>query len=251
MTKEGNESRPFREWLRSRVEAEQYWFHRIELAPGLVTPGWSNPEAEKLPYFGLPKDMRGMRVLDVGTAEGFFAFEAERRGAEEVVAVDSFPDSVRRFNICRDALGSKANAYLCNVYDLTPKLFGTFDMVFFFGVLYHLRHPLLALEKLLNVCCGTMLMQTATYEHPAVAETPMAKFHPFGSSSTDKEGKVHVDPTIFWLPNRQCVLAMVESVGFVSVATISTEPFVSLVVRAQVPVKGPVTRPDQSKAPWS
>src|SRR2546430_1194284 len=108
----------FAEWLRSQVANEKYWFHQIELAPGLITPGWSNPKLDKLPHFGLPEDMTGMRVLDIGCAEGFFSFEAERRGAREVVAIDSFPASIRRFNICRSALGSKATPFLCNVYDL-------------------------------------------------------------------------------------------------------------------------------------
>src|ERR1700732_141909 len=154
----------FEEWLKSQIDAEPYWFHRIELFPNLITPGWSNPVTEKVPHFGLPADLTGMRVLDVGCAEGFFSFEAERRGAREVVAIDSFPDSVRRFNICRNAFGSKATAFLCNVYELNPRAFGTFDIVFFFGVLYHLRNPILALEKILSVCTGTMLLQTASME---------------------------------------------------------------------------------------
>ena len=121
-----------------------------------------------------------MRVLDIGCAEGFFSFEAERRGATEVVAIDSFPDSVRRFNICRSALASKATAFLTNVYELSPRTFGTFDLIMFFGVLYHLRHPLLALEKIFSVASGTMLLQTANYEESAVGDLSVAKFHPFG-----------------------------------------------------------------------
>ena len=168
----------YRQWLKARIDHERYWFHRIELAPGLVTPGWSDPVTDKLPYFGLPHDMRGMRVLDIGCSEGFFSFEAERRGADEVVAIDSMPDSVRRFNICRDALGAKTDAYLCNVYDLSVRAYGTFDLVLFFGVLYHLRHPILALEKILAVCTGTMLLQTAIFEVPGMPDTPLARFHP-------------------------------------------------------------------------
>src|SRR5713101_8887326 len=123
------------EWLGKRIKEEPYWFHRMELPGGLTTPGWSDPKIDKLPYFGLPEKMTGMRVLDIGHAEGFFSFEAERRGAKEVLAIDSFPDSIRRFNICRSALGSKATAFLCSVYDLNPRAFGTFDMVLFYGVL--------------------------------------------------------------------------------------------------------------------
>jgi 2-polyprenyl-3-methyl-5-hydroxy-6-metoxy-1,4-benzoquinol methylase len=160
-----DQSVSFKSWLKAQVEAEKYWFHRMELAPDLVTPGWSDPKTEKLPFFGLPEDMRGMRVLDIGCAEGFFSFEAERRGAKEVIGIDSFPDSVRRFNICRNAYQSKATAFLCNVYDLNVRAFGTFDMVFFFGVLYHLRNPILALEKIFGVCTGTLL--TLSIEVPS------------------------------------------------------------------------------------
>ena len=82
------------DWLRSQVEAEEYWFQKIDLGDGLTTPGWSDPMTEKLPFYGLPDDMTGMRVLDIGCCEGFFSFEAERRGAADVVAIDSFPESL-------------------------------------------------------------------------------------------------------------------------------------------------------------
>ena len=91
-----------KEWFRSLIEKEGYWFHKIELAPDLITPGWSDAEKDKLPYFGLPESMQGMRVLDIGCCEGFFSFEAERRGAREVVTIDPDPGALRRFNICRD-----------------------------------------------------------------------------------------------------------------------------------------------------
>lgn len=236
-------------WLRSEVEKEKYWFHRIELTPDLVTPGWSDPKVDKLPHYGLPQDMTGMRVLDIGCAEGFFSFEAERRGAREVVAIDSFPDSIRRFNICRSAFDSKATGFLCSVYDLNERAFGTFDMVFFYGVLYHLRNPILALEKILSVCTGTMLLQTAGYEVPGMADIPLAKFHPFGLQSGPPENPVW-DPTVFWLPNGECVRAMVAHAGFLDIETISTDPKINIVVRATSPKQEMGTAPDQSKAPW-
>ncbi len=240
-------SMSFTEWLKIQVENEKYWFHRIELAPGIVTPGWSDPKEDKLPYFGLPEDMTGMRVLDIGTAEGFFSFEAERRGAKEVVAIDSFPDSVRRFNIGRAAFNSKATAHLCNVYDISRKTFGTFDLVLFFGVLYHLRHPLLALEKIFDVCTGTLLMQTATHEVPGNEDVSLAKFNP-GWMASGKQGELQ-DPTIFWLPNCTCVKLMVQAMEFQNVEVLSTIP--GAVLRAESPTKAPGIAPDQTKAPWS
>lgn len=240
----------FADWVRARVQAQPYWFHKIELAPGFVTPGWSDPGTEKLPHFGLPEDMSGMRVLDVGCAEGFFSFEAERRGAREVVAIDSYPSSIERFTLCRDALGSRATAYLCNVYDLQPKSFGTFDLVMFFGVLYHLRHPLLALERLRSVCGGSLLMQTATWEVEGEQELALARFDPFGIDS-GPEGNPIFDPTVFWRPNARCVLALLRSSGFEDVEVISRDPLIAISLRARSPDPAPGSAPDPMSAPWS
>jgi tRNA (mo5U34)-methyltransferase len=123
-----------KDMIECQVKAEPYWFQKIEVLPGLYSAGWSNPAAEKLPYYGLPDDLTGKRVLDIGCAEGFFTFEAEKRGAREVIGVDSFPDSIWRFNIVREARQSNATAFLMNVYDLEPKRLGTFDLVLFYGV---------------------------------------------------------------------------------------------------------------------
>ena len=166
---------PTRDWIKHQVEAERYWFQRIELFPGYFSPGWDDPAANKLPYYGLPDNLTGMRVLDIGCAEGFFSFEAERRGAREVIGIDSFSDSVRRFNIVKEARQSNATAFLMNVYDLEPKRLGTFDLVLFYGVFYHLKHPQLALERIQSVCTGTLLFQTHTLEDPAVHDTPCAR----------------------------------------------------------------------------
>src|SRR6185503_19184666 len=129
----GHLDAPTRDWIRHQVESEAYWFQQVELFPGYSSPGWDDPVENKLPYYGLPEDLTGMRVLDIGCAEGFFSFEAERRGAREVIGIDSFSDSVRRFNIVKEARQSNATAFLMNVYDLEPKRLGTFDLVLFYG----------------------------------------------------------------------------------------------------------------------
>jgi tRNA (mo5U34)-methyltransferase len=238
----------FTDWLKAEVDKEVYWFHRMELAPGFITPGWSDPKIEKLPYFGLPDDMTGMRVLDIGCAEGFFSFEAERRGAREVIAIDSFTDSVRRFNICRAALGSRATALLTNVYDLTRRGFGTFDLVMFFGVLYHLRNRILALEKIFSVCSGTLLLQSWGFEDPAIGDQAMARFYPFGVES-GPPGKRSWDPTVFWSPNAACVRDMLTHTGVEDVERIVGP--IGHVFRARVPVRSAGTPPDPAKAPWN
>jgi tRNA (mo5U34)-methyltransferase len=239
----------FNEWILSKINAENYWFHRIELNRETTTPGWSDAKVDKLPYFGLPSDMTGMRVLDIGHAEGFFSFEAERRGAAEIIGIDNYPPMNRKFNLCKYAQNSQANSYMASVYDLDPKKFGTFDIVFFFGVLYHLRNPILALEKIAGICTGTILLQTATCSN--TSDIPMAEFHPFGL--TVKAGDTtKTDPTCFWFPNSACVKAMLEHTGFTGIEQLSKDtPSVGAVFRAKSPKQAPGMGPDESKAPWS
>src|SRR5580700_5307011 len=160
--------------VNERVAAEPYWFLRMDLGNGIVTPGWSDPAREKLPYFGLPEDMSGLRVLDVACAEGFFSFEAERRGAAEVVSVDFDPECIKRFGICSDALGSSIRPHVMSVYDLDPQELGTFDLVMFFGLLYHLPNPLLGVEKVAAMTSGTLLVQSRTLEIESLADVPLA-----------------------------------------------------------------------------
>jgi tRNA (mo5U34)-methyltransferase len=239
---------PLADWIRRKVEAESYWFQRIEVLPGLFSPGWSDPVVEKLPFYGLPTDLTGKRVLDIGCAEGFFSFEAERRGAREVIAIDSSPDSVRRFNIVKDARQSNATAFLMNVYDLEPKRLGTFDLVLFYGVFYHLKHPQYALERIGSVCTGDLLFQTFMLEEPAVKGTPWARFYPHGiASGRDKE---RLDTTVFWLFNSACCLAILDHVGFTDLRILSTDPH-PFVISAKSPAQAPGCPPDPSQAPWS
>ena len=241
-------ARPDSDWIKSRIAEEPYWFHRVELFGGIVTPGWSDPSTDKLPYYGLPEDMRGMRVLDIGNAEGFFSFEAERRGAAEVIGIENYPPMARKFEICRAALGSAARTYMTSVYDLSPDTFGTFDLVLFSGVLYHLRHPILALQKIASVCTGTILMQTAIGAD--TSEKPMAEFHPFGIKSGTPENPSH-DPTCFWFPNVACCIAMLEHVGFQNVEQIRSKALVGGVFRGEALPRLEGTPPDEMKAPWS
>lgn len=244
---ENHLAKPVREFVEHQIQAEPYWFQRIEVLPGLYSPGWSDPAVDRLPYFGLPEDLTNKRVLDIGCAEGFFSFESERRGAREVIGIDSFPDSIRRFNIARTARQSNASAFLMNVYDLEPKRLGTFDVVLFYGVFYHLKHPQLALERIRSVCSGELLFQTQIYEEPAVKGIPWARFFPHGAMSGSNQELY--DPTIFWLFNSACCLAMLDHVGFTDARVVSNHPD-PFVVSAKSPQPAPGVPPDQTEAPW-
>jgi len=235
------------EWVRGQVDVEPYWFQKIEVLPGLHSPGWSDPVTEKLPYYGLPEDLTGKRVLDIGCAEGFFSFEAERRGAREVIGIDSFPDSIRRFNITKAARRLNASAFLMNVYDLEPKRLGTFDLVLFYGVFYHLKHPQYALERIHSVCTGDLLFQTHIEDDPNVKGFPWARFYPHGAMAGKNQELF--DATVFWKYNSACCLAMLDHVGFTKLQIISTDPR-PFVIRGSSSEVKPGIPPDQTTAPW-
>ena len=145
-------------------------------------------------------------------------------------------------------MASKATAYLTNVYDITPRTFGTFDLVMFFGVLYHLKHPLLALERIFAVASGTLLMQAASFEDAALGDASVAKFHPFGIQSGPAENPVW-DPTVFWVPNSACIRDMLLHVGFVNVEFTKRKRWRGF--QGGIPTRKKGVAPDPSKAPWS
>ena len=191
-----------------RAEAARVnWFHSIELEPGFVTPGRADTRAQ-VARLHLP-DLTGKSVLDVGAWDGFFSFEAERRGAARVVALDTFSwqrgTGKAGFELARRALGSVVEDVEVEVLDIAPETVGgTFDLVLFLGVLYHLRHPFLALERLRSVCNELLILET----HVDLIGTrrPAAAFYP-GTELED-------DWTNWWGPNPAAVNGMLEQAGF-------------------------------------
>lgn len=130
--------------------SKQGWWHSFELPDGSLVEGVNSLTAQKarIAQFPIPADLTGKRALDIGAWDGWFTFELERRGAE-VVAIDRWDNP--RFREMHAALGSRAQYRQMNVYDLDPAKLGRFHVVLFLGVLYHLKHPLLALERVCSV----------------------------------------------------------------------------------------------------
>ena len=210
--------------FQARVNAEPYWFLKMDLGDGVITPGWSDPARDKLPYFGLPEDMSGLRVLDIGCAEGFFSFEAERRGAVEVVSTDFESEMVNRFALCAEALGSKNRARVLSIYDLDPAELGTFDLVMCFGLLYHLPDPVLAMRKVATVASGSLLIQSWSMEMSGPqGHLPLARFYAQGLVSGPRDSPI-LDPTVFWQPNAACIAAVLDHVGFVDIEQLPRPP---------------------------
>jgi GT2 family glycosyltransferase/2-polyprenyl-3-methyl-5-hydroxy-6-metoxy-1,4-benzoquinol methylase len=139
--------------IKSMIARHTGWYHCMELSPGIITPGVNDSTANLriLDHLGLPADCSGLRVLDIGTADGFMAFEMEKRGADEVVGLDYRKPTSTGFAIASAILGSRVRHVVENVYELDPEKTGLFDIVLFLGVLYHLRNPLLAFDRIRSI----------------------------------------------------------------------------------------------------
>jgi len=136
-----------------------HWHQRWEVFQGVFTPG-GNDIAQLCDIVQLPADLTGKRVLDVGAWHGCVSFECERRGASEVVALSLEDPKETGFYRLKEALGSKVQYVTGSAYSLSPKELGTFDVVLFLGVLYHLRYPLLAIDRLRTVARDTVYVET-------------------------------------------------------------------------------------------
>lgn len=202
--------------LKSHV-AQIKWHHSVELGHGIVTPGQDN-SARKLRRLHLPESLEGKTVLDIGAWDGFFSFEAERRGAKRVLATDSFVwqgqcdwADKTGFDLCKQALGSKVEEKVIDVLELSPDRIGTFDVVLFLGVLYHMKHPLLALERVASVTRGMVIVETMvdmlSHRRPALA------FY-----VGDEMGR---DVSTWCGPNPAAVVGMLKTVGFKRVEVVS------------------------------
>lgn len=219
---------PTDEHVRAAIARQAKWHHRIEVAPGVFTPGMQDTE-RVLEQIALPADLTGKRVLDIGARDGFFTFEAERRGAAEVVALDNEPPDHTGFSIAAELLGSKARYVTENVYSLNPEEFGHFDVVLFLGVIYHLRHPLLALDRIHDVCAPDALMFVETHMLDEGLVDPDGNFHKLDALNVHLRGLPLVqylpgamlgnDSTSQWAPSRVALDGWLRGAGFETVRT--------------------------------
>jgi len=189
------------EWRRRLFEGG--WWHSFELPDGAVIRGVSDLDAQRMriAQFPIADDLTGKRVLDIGAWDGWFSFEMERRGAE-VLAIDRFDNP--RFHEIRERLGSRVEYRRLDVYEVSPRTVGQFDIVLFMGVLYHLKHPLLALER---VCSVTREM--AAVESFVLGEQEERKLLEFFE---DDELGGQLDN--WCAPTTACLLALCRTAGF-------------------------------------
>jgi tRNA (mo5U34)-methyltransferase len=221
------------------------WFHSIELAPNVVTPGRKSAELlqQELARIALP-DLRGKSVLDIGAYDGFFSFAAERLGASRVVALDHYvwstdmagylkdwresqqtgralppphlsrhfrPDELpgrKPFDLAHRALGSKVEAVVADFMTTDLSKLGMFDVVLFMGVLYHLEEPLTAVRRLRAVTApgGLAVIETEAIATLGLEGRACCEFFP--------GAELNNDPSNWWSPNARALEGMLRAAGF-------------------------------------
>jgi tRNA (mo5U34)-methyltransferase len=181
------------------------WHQGFELAPGVRSPG-ASPIEWLIAEAKLPADTTGLSVLDIGATNGATAFELERRGAERVVAVDIYDEHRFGFRALADLFGSNAEFVQSSVYELPRVLNETFDLVIFWGVLYHLRHPLLAIDMVRDLTAGTMSLETAVAADPSDPGDSLVRFY--------RGAELGEDPSNWFAPTPAALADWVGSSGF-------------------------------------
>lgn len=234
------------EAIERRVHELGDWFHNIDLRGVKTAPHHflGDYPAVKWRRFAdaLPADLRGRTVLDIGCNAGFYSIEMKRRGAERVVGIDSDRDYLDQARFAAEVSGVDLEFRELSVYDVGA-LGERFDVVLFLGVLYHLRHPLLALDLIHEHVARDLLVFQSMQRGSAEIE-PLEEDYAFAEVEVfDRPGfpKLHFiercyagDPTNWWAPNRACSEALLRSAGFAIVARPEEE--VLICRRQELPV---------------
>ncbi|MDQ2899791.1 MAG: TIGR04290 family methyltransferase [Acidobacteriota bacterium] len=224
--------------IQRRVDELGPWFHNLDLngvstAPDHFLGDYPSCKWRSFAH-ALPSDLRGKTVLDIGCNAGFYAIEMKWRGADRVVAIDSDDDYLAQARFAAEVSGAKIEFRNLSVYRVA-ELKEKFDLVLFMGVLYHLRHPLLALDLLhRHVTKDLLVFQSLlrgsdramrVEEDYPFSETEIFERREFPRMYFIEE-RYSQDPTNWWFPNRACAEAMVRSAGFEIVNHPEPEVFV-------------------------
>jgi tRNA (mo5U34)-methyltransferase len=237
------------------IRSNPEWYHSIELAPGVVTPGRSPIEVwrKELDDLCLP-DLAGKSVLDIGAYDGYFSFAAERLGAARVTALDHYVWSTdmveymkdwresqqtgaqlppphesrhwhpqelpgrRPFDAARSLLGSGIEPIVGDFMKMDLSSLGQFDIVLYLGVLYHMEDPLRAMRRVASVTApgGLAVIETAAIEVPELAGSAFCEFYPGQEFNND--------PTNWWAPNAKALEGLCLAAGFQEVRLLTEPP---------------------------
>lgn len=240
-----------REEIRRRVDALGPWFHNLDLNGVATAPSHflgDYPNVKWRRFAGIiPDSLDGKTVLDIGCNAGFYAIEMKRRGAERVLGLDTDEEYLAQARFAAEVSGLKIEFRKMSAYDV-GQLHEKFDLVIFMGVLYHLRHPLLALDLIHEHVAGDFLLFQSMQRGDSQIE-PVARNYDFWTTEQfDAPGypKLHFvehkyadDPTNWWIPNRACVEAMLRSAGFAITAHPEDEVYLCKTT-ARPQAEGPV-----------
>ena len=215
-----------KEEIRRRVDALGPWFHNLDLNGVPTAPGHFLGDYPKVKWrrFSrvIPERLDGKSVLDIGCNAGFYAMEMKRRGAERVLGLDTDDEYLAQAKFAAEVSGLKIEFRKLSAYDVA-ELGEQFDLVIFMGVLYHLRHPLLALDLIHEHVARDLLLFQSMLRGDSRIEKIDKNYDFWTTEQFDSSGypKLHFiehqyagDPTNWWAPNRACVEAMLRSAGF-------------------------------------
>jgi tRNA (mo5U34)-methyltransferase len=226
-----------REWLTRRVGELGEWFHNLDLygvptAPNHFLGDFPNIKWKHIEP-AIPRDLSGATVLDIGCNGGFYSIEMKRRGAERVIGIDVDDRYLNQARFAAEALGLEIEFAKRSVYEV-DSLPGQFDFVLFMGVLYHLRYPLYALDKVVQKVAGKLVFQTMIRGSEETRE--WEKNYQFWDKKMFDDARFPCmyfiehryanDPTNWWIPNRAAAEAMLRSAGMKIVAHPEAETWV-------------------------
>lgn len=218
------------EWTPEQIQQKVHdlgqWFHNLDLRGVKTAPEHFLGDYPMVKWnrfsHALPADLSGQTVLDIGCNAGFYSIEMKRRGADRVVGIDSDEKYLAQARFAADVCGMEIEFRQLSVYEVAA-LREQFDLVLFMGVLYHLRHPLLALDLLHEHAVGDTLVFQSMLRGDAEVE-PIERDYPFWQTDIFArpsfprmyfiEKRYASDPTNWWIPNRACMEAMLRSAGF-------------------------------------
>jgi tRNA (mo5U34)-methyltransferase len=212
--------------IRQRVRELGPWFHNLDLGGALTAPDHFLGDYPAVKWRGfahaIPTDLTGKTALDVGCNAGFYSIEMKRRGADRVVGIDLNETYLEQARFAAEVCGAEIEFRRMSVYEVV-NLGERFDLVLFLGVLYHLRHPLLALDLLREHVVLDLMVFQSMLRGSAEIE-PLEKDYSFHEERIFErpgfprlsfvEKKYSGDPTNWWIPNRACAEAMLRSAGF-------------------------------------
>jgi len=212
--------------IRERVDALGPWFHNLDLHGVPTAPSHFLGDYPKIKWrhfaSAIPEDLTGKSVLDIGCNAGFYAMEMKRRGAKRVLGLDAMDEYLRQARFAAEVNELDIEFRKLSVYDV-GSLGERFDIVIFMGVLYHLRHPLLALDLIHEHVADDLLVFQSMQRGSTEVEVLKPNYDFWTTEQFDRPGfpRMHFienkyadDPTNWWVPNRACVEAMLRSAGF-------------------------------------